>query len=53
MHDESSHDHLFQSIPTPSDVLDRLKANQQERSILRRLLKLAREVESRSAGPTI
>ena len=46
MHDESSHDNLLEVLPKANAVRERLKANQQERAVLRRLLKLALEAES-------
>ena len=45
MQDESSRD-LLESLPKTNEVRERLKANQQERAVLRRLLKLAVEAES-------
>ena len=45
MQDEPSRD-LLKSLPKSNVVRERLKTNQQERAVLRRLLKLAVEAES-------
>jgi len=46
MKNESSRD-LLSSLPKANQVRDRLKINQKERAVLRRLLRLVLEAESR------